>query len=178
MLTKNLLRTGSLLVLSFVATNASAAISAAEAAKLGKSLTPLGAVKSANKNGTIPAWSGGTTKPPPGYKQGDHHPDPFASDKILFTITAANANQYKDKLSAGQLALLKTYPTYKMHVYPTHRSASFPQRIYDATIGNATKARLVADGNGVPAGDGNLILFGEFGITRLKLPLDLAGLSK
>ncbi len=149
MLTKNLLRTGSLLVLSFVATNASAAISAAEAAKLGKSLTPLGAVKSANKNGTIPAWGGGVTKPPASYKQGDHHPDPFASDKILFTITAANANQYKDKLSPGQLALLKTYPTYKMRVYPTRRSASFPQRVYDATIANATKARLVADGNGV-----------------------------
>jgi hypothetical protein len=149
MLVRIIARTGCLLVLGLAATNVSAAVSAAEAAHLGKDLTPFGAEKAGNSDGTIPAWTGGITTPPAGYKPGDHHPDPYADDKVLFTITGANADQYKDKLTPGQLALLKTYSTYKMNVYPTHRSASAPQRIYDATIANATTAKLVADGNGV-----------------------------
>lgn len=125
------------------------AATAADKGQLGKSLTPMGAIKAGNKAGTIPAWTGGITSPPAGYKPGDHHPDPFAGDKILFTITGENADQYKDKLSPGQLALLKTYSSYKMPVYKTHRSASFPKRIYDATLTNASTAKIVDGGNGV-----------------------------
>jgi hypothetical protein len=78
-----------------------------------------------------------------------HHPDPFADDRVLFTISGENADQYAEKLSAGHLALLKTYSAYKMPVYPTRRSASNPQRIYDATKANATTAQLTAGGNGI-----------------------------
>lgn len=129
--------------------SASAALSAADAARLGNDLTPLGGEKAGNAAGTIPAWDGGITQPPAGYTPGMHHPDPFAGDSVLFTITGDNADQYADKLSAGHLALLKTYPSYKMPVYPTHRSASNPQRIYDATKANATTAALTSGGNGI-----------------------------
>ena len=78
-----------------------------------------------------------------------HHPDPYADDKILFTITGANADQYAEFLSPGQIALLKTYDTFKMNVYPTRRSASNPQRIYDATKKVAATATLVENGYGV-----------------------------
>src|SRR5690242_8232637 len=128
---------------------AMAAVSAAEAAKLGAELTPLGAEKAGNADGSIPAWDGGITTPPAGYKPGDHHPDPYASDQPLYTITAGNAAQYEGKLTAGNLALLKAYPDYKLIVYPTHRSASNPPRIYDATKVNATNAKLVSNGNGI-----------------------------
>jgi len=128
---------------------ASAAISAADAARLGQDLTPLGGEKAGNAAGTIPAWDGGITTPPAGYTPGMHHPDPFAADAVKFTITGANADQYADKLSAGHLALLKAYPTYKMPVYPTRRSAANPQRIYDATKANATTASLTEGGNGI-----------------------------
>lgn len=127
--------------------SAQAAISAADAARLGNDLTPLGGEKAGNADGSIPAWTG-TPTIPAGYKPGDHHPDPFASDDVKFTITAANADQYADKLTAGHLALLKAYPTYKMPVFTSHRSASNPQRIYDATKQNATTATLTGDGNG------------------------------
>ena len=127
--------------------SAQAAISAADAARLGNDLTPLGGEKAGNADGSIPAWTG-TPAIPAGYKPGDHHPDPFASDDVKFTITAANADQYADKLTAGHLALLKAYPTYKMPVFTSHRSASNPQRIYDATKQNATTATLTGDGNG------------------------------
>jgi hypothetical protein len=112
-------------------------------------LTPIGAERAANAAGTIPEWTGGITTPPQGYRPGMHHPDPFAADQPLLTITAQNAEQHQAHLSPGQLALLRTYPTYKMIVYPTRRSASFPQRIYDATLALEGKVQLSEGGNGL-----------------------------
>src|SRR5688572_11895483 len=104
-----------------------AAVTPEEAAKLGAELTPLGGEKAANADGTIPAWTGGIKSPAdagvPGYKTGQHHPDPFANDKPLFTITNDNVAQYAGKLTEGHKKLLAQYKgTYKMIVYPTRRS--------------------------------------------------------
>lgn len=137
-----------LLLAGLLPTALAAAVSESEAARLGQDLTPLGAEKAANTDGTIPAWTGGITTPPAGYKVGDHHPDPFATDGALYTVTDANAAQYEGKLTAGHLALLKAYPSYKLNVYPSHRSASNPERIYAATKQNAVTAKLVNDGAG------------------------------
>lgn len=128
---------------------AHAAASEAEVARLGRDLTPLGAERAGNADGTIPAWEGGLTTPPAGYKVGDHHPDPFAADQPLYTITAANLAHYESRLTAGAVSLLKAYPDYKMIVYPTRRSASAPERVYEATRRNAPTARLTEGGNGV-----------------------------
>lgn len=138
-----------LLVLSLFSGLALAA-TPADIAKLGTSLTPLGGEKAGNAEGTIPAWTGGITRPPAGYKgPGQHHIDPYAGDKPLFTITKANLDKYKAHLTAGQVALFNTYPdTYQMPVYPTRRSASAPQWVYDNTRKNAATARLVDNGNG------------------------------
>ena len=121
-----------------------------EAARLGRELTPLGAIRAGNEEGTIPAWQGGILRPPADYRPGSHHADPFVDDAPLFTITAANLEQYAARLSPGQIAMFERYPeTWRMPVYPTRRSASFPERIYDRTIANATNAELTPDGNGV-----------------------------
>ncbi|MBI5693514.1 MAG: DUF1329 domain-containing protein [Verrucomicrobia bacterium] len=128
---------------------ASAAVSPAEAARLGKDLTPLGGEMKGNADGSIPAWTGGITTAPAGYKPSGNHVDPFASDQPLYTVTAANAAQYEGKLTAGQLAVLKAHPGYKLVVYPTRRSASNPQRVYDATLKHATTAKLISNGNGI-----------------------------
>ncbi|WP_339485746.1 DUF1329 domain-containing protein [Pseudomonas sp. EL_65y_Pfl2_R95] len=127
-----------------------AAVSAEDAAKLGTTLTPFGAEKAGNAAGTIPAWTGGITKAPADYKTpGQHHPDPFAADKPLFTITKANLDQYKANLTPGQIALFNAYPdTYQMPVYQTRRSGSAPQWVYDNTRKNATTAKLLDGGNG------------------------------
>jgi hypothetical protein len=125
------------------------ALLAADASRLGGDLTPLGGEKAGNADGSIPAWTGGLTTAPAGYKPGDHHPDPFAGERPLFTITAANAAQYADKLTAGQQALLKAYPDYSIPVYPSHRTASNPQRVYDATKQYAATASLTESGNGI-----------------------------
>ncbi|MCE2524224.1 MAG: DUF1329 domain-containing protein [Rhodobacteraceae bacterium] len=127
----------------------SAEISAGEAARLGRDLTPLGGERAGNAEGTIPNWTGGITKPPAGYSTGEHHRDPFAGDKPLFVISADNVDNYRDQLSVGHQRMLESYPSFRMPVYPTRRSASVPKRIYDATRSVATTARLVDGGNGV-----------------------------
>lgn len=171
-----------------------AAVSADQAAQLGKDLTAVGAVRAGNKDGTIPEWTG-----PANFTDDQLHmtrtklmelwkdvsklsaddvkkayaagfagggssgvPDkpPFALppslqqaysqvksqiknlDKPLYVVTAANMAQYADKLTEGHKALLKAYPDYKMIVYPTVRTAFFPDAINKATLANATKAHL------------------------------------
>ncbi|QBF84578.1 DUF1329 domain-containing protein [Shewanella maritima] len=138
------------IVLALGAPIASAKVSQAEADKLGTTLTPLGGEKAGNADGSIPAWDGGITQPVAGYEKGMHHPDPFAGDKVLFTITNANKAQYQEFLTPGQMKLFELYPdTYKMNVYQTRRTASVPQYVYDATKANAVNAELVSGGNGI-----------------------------
>lgn len=130
---------------------ATAKVSQEKAAELGgETYTPMGSERAGNEDGSIPAWTGGIQELPEGYEVGDHHPDPFADDEVLFTITASNYKEYEDFLTVGQVALFKTYPeNFKMHVYPTRRSASFPQHVYDAIKENAPRAELVQGGNGI-----------------------------
>jgi len=126
-----------------------AALSEAEAARLGKDLTPIGAERAGNAAGTIPEWTGGLAQAPAGYEEGGFLVDPFPDDKPLFVITAENAEQYKSNLTPGQVAMLKKYPDYRMPVYLTRRTAAFTQEIYDDTRKHALTANLTADGNGV-----------------------------
>jgi hypothetical protein len=149
MLKKRLLLS-SLVALSLSSGLVLAKVSEADANKLGTELTPLGGIKAANADGSIPAWDGGITKVPAGYKAGDYHPDPYPEDKVLFEITSANYKQYAEFLSEGQKKLFETYPSsFKMPVYPSRRSASSPQFVYDETKNNALKAELIEGGNGV-----------------------------
>lgn len=132
--------------LSVVSVNASATASEDTLAQLGKELTALGALQVGSADGRIPAWTGGIATPPADYSVGDLHADPFAADKVLFTITKQNIADYKDQISEGYAYYLSNMPEFKMHVYPTRRSAAFPQRIYDKTIANARTAQVVNDG--------------------------------
>ena len=146
---KSFVAAGATILLMGTASMCLAKVSPEEIARLGKDLTPLGGEMAGNADGSIPAWTGGLAKPPAGYKKGDHHPDPYAGDKVLVTINAANMDKYADKLTAGHKAMLKTYPSFFMNIYPTHRSAASPQRIYDATRKVAATAELVNGGDGV-----------------------------
>jgi hypothetical protein len=134
-----------LAAVALLATTASAyaGVSAAEAAALNNHLTPVGAERAGNKDGSIPAWDGGLKS---GSQPGKLPADPYAGEKALLRINAANMAQYQDKLSEGTQALLKRFPSYALSVYPTHRSAAFPQAIYDNTARNAVRAKLEPDG--------------------------------
>ncbi len=141
MLKKFLPRAVTAAMLASFAVQANAGISEDEASRLGNDLTPLGGIKAGNDDGSIPEWTGGITEPPAGYEPGQHHPDPFADDKPLMRIDASNMAEYGDLLTEGHKALLQAYSdTYFMDIYPTRRSASAPQRVYDATKNIATIA--------------------------------------
>lgn len=120
-----------------------------DVSKLGVTLTPMGAEKAGNAAGTIPAWSGGISKPIAGFNPAKGYADPFVADKPILTITAANMEQYKDKLAPGQMEMMRRYPSYKMVVYPTQRSAAYRPELYQATKAEAPAAKLLAGGNGI-----------------------------
>ena len=135
--------------LSLLSTTVSAAVSEEEAKLLGTTLTPMGAERAGNADGSIPAWEE-NFKAPASYKVGDRYVDPYADEKPLFTITASNVEQYKDKLSPGIIAMFDTYPdTFKMPVYKTHRNAVYSDYNMEQTRKNATRAELSADENNV-----------------------------
>src|SRR3546814_20207476 len=73
-------------------------------------LTPFGAEVAGNDSGTIPAWNGGISSPPPCFVAAHgRYCDPFAGDQSLYTVTADNVAQYAKWLSPGQLALFEKF---------------------------------------------------------------------
>lgn len=139
-----------------LAGQAFAAVSPEEAAKLKTTLTPMGAERAGNKDGSIPTWEGGMTKAAAGYKSGDIRPDYFPGEKPVLSISAKNLDQYADKLTDGVKGLMKKYPNYRIDVYPTHRTAAAPQWVYDNTFKNATKAKMAADGSTIEGAYGGV----------------------
>src|SRR4051812_44013169 len=106
---------------------ASAKLSDVEVKTLGTSLTGVGAEKAGNADGSIPAYTGGLTTPPAGYKAGSGaRVDPFADEKPLFSIDAKNVAQHEGKISEGIKAMIRKYPGSRLDVYPTHRTVALP----------------------------------------------------
>ncbi len=131
-------------------TAALAKVPADKAAQLGTTLTPVGAVEAGNKEGTIPPWKGGMTTLGPmfaNYKrgEGEYYPDPFPADKPRFKIDASNLKQYSAMLPAGAIRRLELNPKLYYNVYPTRRTATYPDALYAATKANAVSAELIGD---------------------------------
>lgn len=137
------------LTLQAVYTADNTAHAADDFSKLGTTLTPMGAEKAGNSTGTIPVWDGGLDKPIAGFNPAKGYADPFASEKPILTITAANMEQHKDKLAPGQMELMKRYPTFKMNVYPSHRTAAYRSDVYKHAKDEAASIKLAEGGNGL-----------------------------
>jgi hypothetical protein len=116
---------------------------AADFSRLGIDLTPVGAERAGNADGTIPAWDGGLMQPPAGWTPQRGYVDPFPNDKLLFTINATNVGQYEAKLTKGQAALLRKHPqNFRMNVYTTRRTVGYPKTVTDRVISQAGKVSL------------------------------------
>lgn len=148
-----------------ISAGVSAKVPADVANELKSSLTPFGALRAGNGKDVmsgegIPAWDGGITKAqiPASYKRaGQHHPDPYASDKVLFTITGQNYKQYAGKLPKGMEALFEAYPaTFKVPVYQSRRSHSAPDWVNANTFRNAATGVLTSGGNGIDGAYGGI----------------------
>jgi len=136
-----------LLAAAVVAAPAAAGVSPEEADQLGNNLTPVGAEKAGNADGTIPEWAPLTN--PPAHTSGDFYADPYADDAPLFTITPENMGEYADKLTGAHKALLENIASYKMIVYPSHRNCAYPEHVNAAIKQNALNSSLTDGGNGV-----------------------------
>ncbi|HCA23900.1 MAG TPA: DUF1329 domain-containing protein, partial [Pseudomonas sp.] len=137
-------------LLSTLALSVSAAVSPEEAAKLQTTLTPMGAERAGNASGTIPEWTGGMASDAAAVDGDGFFADPFAGEQPLYTVTAANMDQYAELLTAGQKAMMQRYPdTYKLRVFQSNRSATVPQEVFDAVARNAVNTRLAEGGNGL-----------------------------
>lgn len=117
------------------------------AAMLGGQFTKVGGDPSASADGAIPAW----TKPAAlggkwvyGQVRGQHFK--FKDDKPLYSISASNVSQYADKLSPGQVEMLKSIPDYRMDVYPTRRTCDVPDFVAENTRKNVGFATLDSSG--------------------------------
>jgi hypothetical protein len=91
-------------------------------------LSPVGAEVAGNSAGTIPAWNGGMRTPPTGWQASQGYIDPFANEKPLFTVTATNQQEHRDQLTPGVQAVLSRTPEFRMPVYPSHRTAGYPEK--------------------------------------------------
>lgn len=137
-------------VLGFTSLAVQGAVPANEAERLGKDLTPVGAEKAGNKEGTIPAW-GGKDEPLKGWAWGKQRSEfsKYKDEKPLFSIDASNVDKYADKLTPGQVAVIKQIKGYRMDVYPTHRNCGVPGWVEQRTKENAVEAKLADDGWGM-----------------------------
>jgi hypothetical protein len=144
-----------LYICAVLAGSAVAAVSPEEAARLGKDLTPMGAERAGNADGSIPEWNEAGTPIPANFKadSGDYT-DPYAGEKPLYTVDADNWKEHAEFLTEGARAMFEKMGKdgFKMHVYPTKRDFVVPEWIYANTAKNATGATLVAEGQKI---DGN-----------------------
>jgi hypothetical protein len=153
---------GSVLALSYAlyVQPASAKVSDEEAAKLGTTLTCLGAEKAGSKDGQIPPFGGQWKGVPPGvdYKgPGSPFPNPYADEKPTIVVTAQNMDQYADHLSEGLKALLKKYPdSMKVPVYKSHRDFGYPDWFCENAKQNALNSELANNGEGINATTGTV----------------------
>jgi len=139
-------------LLATASSNAVCAVSIEQAERLGKDLTPMGAERAGNADGSIPEWAGGLTTDAGQVDVKGFLENPFAADKPLFIITAANLEQYRDKLTPGQIAMFNRYPaTFKMPIYASRRSAALPDDIYNRIKISARET--TAENNGYAVGN-------------------------
>ena len=111
-----------------------------DASLLTTTLTPYGAERAGNADGSIPAWTGGLTAPPvPPTQEIDVMV--FADEQPLYTVDSSNMAQYQPLLSLGLQEMITKFG-YSLKVYPTHRTAAAPQYVYDNIAKNAVRAKL------------------------------------
>ncbi|PWR18324.1 DUF1329 domain-containing protein [Zavarzinia compransoris] len=140
----------SALVAIFAAGAAQAGVTPEEAKRLGTTLTPVGAEMAGNAAATIPAYAGGLTTPPAGFAAGSGiRPDPFAGEKPRLVIDAGSMAGEAARLTEGAKALLTRYASFRLDVYPTHRTVTFPAFVLENTKQQATTATISADGNSI-----------------------------
>jgi hypothetical protein len=111
-----------------------------DATLLGTSLTPMGAERAGNADGSIPAWTGGLTGPALPADKPVVRPV-FTGEAPLYEVSQSNMAQYQALLTPGTQQMIKQFG-FSLKVFPTHRTAAAPQFVYDNAAKNVTRAKL------------------------------------
>lgn len=116
----------------------------------GPKTTCVGAEKAGTKSG-VAEYTGKYLDSWPGMKgKSGYEPGPYADEKPILKITSTNAAQYADKLTDGQKAMLKKYPsTFYMNIYPSHRDFRQPDWVCEVIKKNAASSEVIHDGLGI-----------------------------
>ncbi|MCP3717353.1 DUF1329 domain-containing protein [Paraburkholderia sp. CNPSo 3281] len=116
-------------------------------AAMAEDLTPSGAERAASKDGLVPVLAGREATPS-GWEWGKVRGDfwKHKNEKPLYTIDAASVDKYADKLSPGQIQLIKQLKGYRMEVYPSHRECQLPESAEQNSTANLTTAKLASNG--------------------------------
>ena len=134
-----------------------AAVSPEEAIKLKGNLTPLGAEKAGNDDGSIPGWSGGLTAAAVADADAQPRANYFANDQIKYVVNKDNVQDYKGQLSDGIQALINKYPdTFYLNVHETRRTAAAPDWVYANTYENAVQTVATDNGNSIEKAYGGI----------------------
>jgi hypothetical protein len=136
---------GSALTAGLAGLSVASADAAQDASLLRTTLTPWGAIRAGNADGSIPAWTGGYTTLPQGFKPGDPIGELFPQEQPILTIDSNNVSQYADRLSEGAVDLINRYG-YSIEVFPSHRTHALPQGIIDRIAANVATAGPVPQG--------------------------------
>ncbi|MBN3846757.1 MULTISPECIES: DUF1329 domain-containing protein [Burkholderiaceae] len=110
-------------------------------------LTPEGGDRSASSDGAVPAYVG-RQPPDPGWEYGKYRGDfwKHRNEKLLYSIDSSNVDKYADKLTPGQIQLVKQEKGYRMDVYPSHRECQLPDSVAQNSKANLTAAKLDSSG--------------------------------
>lgn len=129
--------------LMVVCSYALSAVPTEDAEKLRRELTPMGAERGSNAEGTVPEWDPlfGLSASGPVYMS-----NPLPEDRPLFIIANYNYRDYVDLLSPGVIALFDANPDYQLLVYRTLRTANPPRWLVENTLYNAANTELSSDG--------------------------------
>jgi Protein of unknown function (DUF1329) len=145
----NVLAISAALLLGSFSGSTLAGLSEAELEQLGTTLTPWGAEIAGSEDGAYPAYTGGI-KAPEGFDPASGvWPDPYPDDKPLFAIDASNMEQYADKLMAGQMELMRRFPSFRMDIYPSRRGVWMSEQVTEATQANARNPECKTSADGV-----------------------------
>ncbi len=130
-----LVRAAARLVLAMATIGLTAAAPDDPAVVLRTRLTPVGAERAGNADGTIPNWTGAVIPA-----------DPDGREKPLLVIDHGNAQHYAARLPEGARALFAKFPDYTMRVFPTHRTGVAPDWVYANIAANAVRAKPAPEG--------------------------------
>ena len=128
---------GTSLAAAAVARPANAQSAAPDPELLKTTLTPMGAERAGNADGSIPSWAGPFSVP----EGTTANMAVFTDEKPLYTVDATNLSRYDNLVTAGVQKMMRKYG-YSIQVYQCHRTAAAPQYVYDNTYKNVTRAAL------------------------------------